>query len=586
MKQFLKYTFASALGLVLAFVLLISIVGVLVSGEDTEEVKITEPHILKLQMRGTIQDRVAENPLDIYSELMGDAGSALGLNTLLANIEKAKNDVNISGIYLEMGYLNAGFATLDEIRNALSDFKESGKFITAYSEIYSQKSYYLASVANTISLYPEGALELMGLNSTVTFYTDALKKIGVEPQIIRHGKFKAAVEPFMLTEMSDANREQVETFMGSIWDQFLANVSKNRGFTVKRLNTMVDDFEVKNPADAKRLGLVDELFYKDQLQDHLSKLMNKESFSDLNFISNKKYKRVKNENARAKFKKDKIAVIYAQGEIQSGKGKETVIGSERISKAIRKARLDEKVKAIVLRVNSPGGSALASDVIWREMSLARPEKPVVVSMGDVAASGGYYIACDANKIYASPTTITGSIGVFGILMSLEELYTDKLGITFDQVKTNKFADLGTNTRPLSQEEHAIIQQSVVAVYDTFTSKVAQGRKMSQADVDSIGQGRIWSGVNALDLNLIDEFGGLQKAIEGAAELAGLEEYRLFELPELKDPLELLLEEFGGEFEAAIMKNNLGTEYKHYKALNNIRHLKGIQARMPYQFTIE
>tara|TARA_B110000971_G_C19936860_1_gene466770 strand:- start:65 stop:1189 length:1125 start_codon:yes stop_codon:yes gene_type:complete len=374
--------------------------------------------------------------------------------------------------------------------------------------------------------------------------------------------------------------------MGSIWDQFLTNVSKERGFTKDRLNAVVDNFEVKTPADAKQLGLVDELFYKDQLQNHLSELMQVESFEDINFIGIKKYQRVKNENARTKFKKDKIAVIYAQGEIQSGKGQETVIGSERISKAIRKARLDAKVKAIVLRVNSPGGSALASDVIWREMRLAKAEKPVVVSMGDVAASGGYYIACDADKIYASPTTITGSIGVFGVLMSLEELYTDKLGITFDQVKTNKFADLGTNTRPLSEEEYTIIQQSVVAVYDTFTSKVAQGRKMTQADVDSIGQGRVWSGVNALNLKLIDEFGGLQKAIEGAAELAELEEYRLFELPELQDPLELLLEEFGGEFEARLLKNKLGEEYKHYKALNNIRHLNGIQARMPYQFTIE
>ena len=586
MKQFLKYTFASALGLVLALVFVISIIGIAVSSGESEEVKITESHILKLKLSGNIQDRVAENPLDVYKELMGGGQASLGLNTLLANIKKAKTDVNISGIHLEVGYLYAGFASLDEIRNALTDFKESGKFITAYSEVYSQKAYYLASVATSLCIYPEGALELMGLNSTVSFYTDALKKIGIEPQIIRHGKFKAAVEPFMLTEMSASNREQVEVYMGSIWDQFLTNVSKERGFTKDRLNAVVDNFEVKTPADAKQLGLVDELFYKDQLQNHLSELMQVESFEDINFIGIKKYQRVKNENARTKFKKDKIAVIYAQGEIQSGKGQETVIGSERISKAIRKARLDAKVKAIVLRVNSPGGSALASDVIWREMRLAKAEKPVVVSMGDVAASGGYYIACDADKIYASPTTITGSIGVFGILMSLEELYTDKLGITFDQVKTNKFADLGTNTRPLSEEEYTIIQQSVVAVYDTFTSKVAQGRKMTQADVDSIGQGRVWSGVNALNLKLIDEFGGLQKAIEGAAELAELEEYRLFELPELQDPLELLLEEFGGEFEARLLKNKLGEEYKHYKALNNIRHLNGIQARMPYQFTIE
>ena len=586
MKQFLKFTFASALGLILGCITLIAIIGIIASSGESEKLTLDKAHILKLELSGTIQDRVAENPFDIYGELMGSSESAMGLNDILSNISKAKNDPNIVGIYLEMGSLSAGFATIEEIRNALIDFKESGKFISSYSEYYSQRAYYLASVSTTICIYPEGAMELKGLNSTIMFYTDALKKIGVEPQIIRHGKFKSAVEPFMLTKMSDANREQVETYMGSIWEQFLINVAKDRELSSEELNTIIDNFDVKNSADAKRLGFVDELFYRDQIQNHLVELMEEDKFDDLNFISHSRYKRVKNENARDKFKKDKIAVIYAQGEIKSGEGKETVIGSERISKAIRKARLDEKVKAIVLRVNSPGGSALASDVIWREMSLAKDEKPVVVSMGDVAASGGYYIACDADKIYASPSTITGSIGVFGIMMNLEELYTDKLGLTFDQVKTNKFADLGSNNRPLSEEEYAIIHQSVVEVYETFTSKVANGRKMTQDSVDAIGQGRVWSGSNAMDINLIDAFGGLEEAIKGAAELAEMDEYRLFELPELKAPLEQLLEELETGFSASIMKYTLGDEYKHYKAINDMKHLKGIQVRMPYQFTID
>lgn len=586
MKQFLKFTFASALGLILGCITLIAIIGIIASSGESEKLTLDKAHILKLELSGTIQDRVAENPFDIYGELMGSSESAMGLNDILSNISKAKNDPNIVGIYLEMGSLSAGFATIEEIRNALIDFKESGKFISSYSEYYSQRAYYLASVSTTICIYPEGAMELKGLNSTIMFYTDALKKIGVEPQIIRHGKFKSAVEPFMLTKMSDANREQVETYMGSIWEQFLINVAKDRELSSEELNTIIDNFDVKNSADAKRLGFVDELFYRDQIQNHLVELMEEDKFDDLNFISHSRYKRVKNENARDKFKKDKIAVIYAQGEIKSGEGKETVIGSERISKAIRKARLDEKVKAIVLRVNSPGGSALASDVIWREMSLAKDEKPVVVSMGDVAASGGYYIACDADKIYASPSTITGSIGVFGIMMNLEELYTDKLGLTFDQVKTNKFADLGSNNRPLSEEEYAIIHQSVVEVYETFTSKVANGRKMTQESVDAIGQGRVWSGSNAMDINLIDAFGGLEEAIKGAAELAEMDEYRLFELPELKAPLEQLLEELETGFSASIMKYTLGDEYKHYKAINDMKHLKGIQVRMPYQFTID
>ncbi len=586
MKQFLKITLASALGLILATLSLIFFIALIASSTESEEIKLTEAHILKLELSGTIQDRVAEMSFDPLAEIMGNKQTALGLNNILKNITKAKTDPNIKGIYLEMGSLNAGFATIEEIRNALLDFKESGKFISTYSEYYSQRAYYLAAVANTICIYPEGALELNGLNNTIMFYTDALKKIGIEPQIIRHGKFKSAVEPYMLTEMSDANREQVETFMGSIWEQFLLNISSDRSIDKEKLNSLIDNFDIKTPRDAKQLGLVDELFYRDQIQDHLTKLMEIEKFEDIKFISHSKYKRVKNENARIEFKKDKIAIIYAQGAIESGEGNETTIGSERISKAIREARLDDKVKAIVLRVNSPGGSALASDVIWREMTLAKAAKTVVVSMGDVAASGGYYIACDADRIYASPNTITGSIGVFGIMMSFEELFTDKLGLSFDQVKTNKFADLGSTNRPLTKEEYSIIHAGVVEVYNTFTSKVAQGRKMSQENVDAIGQGRVWSGTNAMDINLIDNYGGLQEAIKGAAELADMEDYRLYELPIEKDPLQQILEELETGFSTSIMKYNLGQEYKYYKTLNDIKNLKGIQARMPYQFTID
>jgi len=504
----------------------------------------------------------------------------------LVNIHKAKTDENISGIYIEMGYLSAGFATLEEIRNALLDFKDSGKFITTYSEVYTQRAYYLASVSDDICIYPEGTIELKGLNSTVTFYTDALKKIGVEPQIIRHGKFKSAVEPFMLTEMSAANREQTELYIGSIWDEYLDNVAEDRELTNERLNEIINNFEIRSPKAALNLGLVDRLCYRDQLQNHLSTLMEETKYSEVKFISLNKYQKVNYENARAKFKKDKIAVIYAQGEIRSGEGSETIIGSERISKALRKAREDDKVKAIVLRVNSPGGSALASDVIWREAKLAQEVKPVIVSMGDVAASGGYYIACAADKIYALPSTITGSIGVFGILMSFEELYTEKIGLTFDQVKTNRFADLGNTTRPLTKEEYTIIQESVVDIYETFTSKVAEGRNMSQRNVDGIGQGRVWSGVNAMDINLIDEYGGLNDAIKGAAELAELEDYRVYELPEQKDPLQELLQGLEEDLQTKWMKHQLGEQYKYYKTIQDLQHLKGVQARMPYQFVID
>ena len=585
MKQFLKFTLAAAAGLMLGVFSIIIIFSIVAASGDSKEIQLDKPHVLRLELNGAIQDRVEEIPFDL-SEITGQDVNILGLNDILANIKKAKTDENIKGIYIEIGMISAGFATREEIRNALLDFKESGKFITTYSEIYTQGSYYLASVADYICMYPEGGMELRGLNSTIPFFTNALKKMGIEPQVIRHGKFKSAVEPFMLTEMSDENREQIETYMGSIWEHFLKNVASDRELTRDRLNEIVESLEIQTTEDAVELGLVDSLFYRDQFQNHLANLMEQENYDDVNLISLKKYNKVKNENARDKFKKEKVAVIYAQGEIQSGEGSETVIGSERISKAIRKARKDEKVKAIVLRVNSPGGSALASDVIWREMKLANKEKPVVVSMGDVAASGGYYIACASDKIYASPNTITGSIGVFGLLMSFEELFTDKIGLTFDQVKTNKFADLGSVNRPLTQEEYDIIQKGVVDVYNTFTSKVAEGRDMSQENVDDIGQGRVWSGTNAMDINLIDEYGGLEAAVAGAAELAELEDYRIYELPEQKDPFQELLEQLEEDMQTSWIKYQLGDQYKYYKTIQDIKHLKGVQARMPYQFVID
>ncbi len=585
MKQFLKFTLAAAAGLMLGVFSIIIIFSILAASGDSKEVQLDKPYVLRLELNGEIQDRVEEMPFDL-SEITGQDVNILGLNDILANIKKAKTDENIKGIYIEIGMISTGFATREEIRNALLDFKESGKFITTYSEIYTQGSYYLASVADYICMYPEGGMELRGLNSTIPFFTNALKKMGIEPQVIRHGKFKSAVEPFVLTEMSDENREQIETYMESIWEHFLKNVASERELTRDRLNEMAENLEIQTTEDAVRLGLVDSLFYRDQFQNHLANLMEQENYYDINFISLKKYNKVKNENARDKFKKEKVAVIYAQGEIQSGEGSETVIGSERISKAIRKARKDEKVKAIVLRVNSPGGSALASDVIWREMKLANEEKPVVVSMGDVAASGGYYIACASDKIYASPNTITGSIGVFGIMPNIEELMTDKIGITFDNVKTNKFADLGSVNRPLTQEEYDIIQKGVVDVYNTFTSKVAEGRDMSQENVDDIGQGRVWSGTNAMDINLIDEYGGLEAAVAGAAELAELEDYRIFELPEQKDPFQELLEQLEEDMQTSWIKYQLGDQYKYYKTIQDIKHLKGVQARMPYQFVID
>ena len=585
MKKFFKFTLASALGLIIGTVFLILIGSIIFSSRDTDKIILSEKHVLKIDLNGTIQDRGEKKVFDL-GEITGQNSDIIGLNEILRNINKAKKDKFIIGIILDLGEISSGYASLEEIRNALLNFKESGKFITTFSEVYSQRAYYLASVADYICMYPEGGLNLKGLNSTVMFFTDALKKMGIEPQVIRHGKFKSAVEPFMLTEMSNANRTQVETYLGSLWETYTKNINLSRGISSSRLNEVIDNFELKTPQDAVQLNLIDSLFYKDQFQEHLAHLANEDSYEKINFIKLSKYENVKNENAREKFKKDKIAVIYAQGDIVSGDGSETVIGSERISKAIRKAREDQKVKAIVLRVNSPGGSALASDVIWREMILAQNEKIVVVSMGDVAASGGYYIACASDKIYASPNTITGSIGVFGLMFSFEELFTEKLGLTFDQVKTNKFSDLGNSNRPLTEEEYAIIQEGVVDVYNTFTLKVASGRNMSQQNVDDIGQGRVWSGANAIEINLIDEFGGLEESIKGAAELAELDDYRIIELPEQKDPLQQLIEMFEEDMQTSWLRHQLGNQYKYYKTLNDLKEINGIQARMPLQFSID
>ncbi|MAZ31292.1 MAG: signal peptide peptidase SppA [Flavobacteriales bacterium] len=585
MKQFFKFTIASALGLIIGTILLVLIGSIIVSSGNSDKISLSENHVLKLNLSGSIQDRKEKVPFDI-SEITGQNINIIGLNEVLRNIKKAKNDDFILGILLDVGQISSGYASLEEIRNALIDFKKSGKFITTYSEIYTQKAYYLASVANYICMYPEGGLDLKGINSTVTFFTNALKKMGIEPQVIRHGKFKSAVEPFMLNEMSDENRKQIEIYMGSLWNTYTQNIALNRGVSSNRLNEIINNFELKTPKDAVKLGLIDSLFYDDQFRKHLVYLSHEDTYEDIKFINLSRYDNVKSENAREKFKKDKITIIYAQGEIVSGTGSETVIGSERISKAIRNAREDEKVKAIVLRVNSPGGSALASDVIWREMVLAKDTKPVVVSMGDVAASGGYYIACASDKIYASPNTITGSIGVFGLLWSFEELFSEKLGLTFDQVKTNKFADLGSTNRPLTDQEYDLIQEGVVDVYNTFTSKVASGRKMHQIDVDNIGQGRVWSGANAIEINLIDEFGGLAEAIKGAAEMAGLEDYRLTELPLQKDPIQQFIESLEENIQSSWLKHQLGDQYKYYKTLHNLKNIKGIQARMPLQFIID
>ena len=587
MLNFLKSILSTVLGMVIGFFLILFIgLGIIVAlSEGDGETIVKENSILKITLSDPIIDRGSDNPID-FDILSMESKNKMGLTDILNSIEKAKTDDRIKGIYMNVEMPNASLASLEEIREKLLEFKnETNKFIIAYSEIYSQKAYYITSVADEVYLHPEGILEFVGLAYQGMFYKGALEKLDVEPQIIRHGKFKAAVEPYMLDKMSDENRQQITKFLKSIWSNMLADISESRKISTDELFQIVQQFKVRKASDAVTLGLIDANLYKDQVLDSLRQKLNIEADEEIEVTGLAAYKNVKLEGNKKKYSKDKIAIIYAYGEISGGEGDDENIGSERISRAIRDARTDEKVKAIVLRVNSPGGSALASETILREMILAKAEKPIVVSMGDVAASGGYYIACHADTIVANPTTITGSIGVFGLLMNTQKLMKNKLGITIDTVRTNKYADMGSMFRSLTIKERNIIQKSVEDIYDTFITHVSEGRSMSKEAVDAIGQGRVWTGTDAHDLGLVDVLGGFEDAIDLAANMANLENYRISYLPKQIDPMEELIKDLTGGAKVSILENELGESYQLYKEVNNILEMDEVQMRMPYFFEI-
>jgi protease-4 len=589
MKQFFKYIFASAFGLIVGIIFILLIFVVIGDSLSSDkELEVADNTLLTIDLSSGVVDRGTDNPMQNFNPRSFQMDSKMGLNDILKGLDQAATDDRIKGIYIDMNGVAAGAATTEEIRNALLKFKDSGKFILSYGEGYSQKGYYLATVSDEIWLNPAGLIAFNGLGAEIMFYKNILEKLEVEPQIIRYGKFKSAVEPLMLEKMSEANREQIMTYVGSIWNSLIGAIGESRGITEDELNRYADEALIRNADSCLAYNLVDRLIYKDEVLAELKSRLGVDEDDDIESISLGKYKNVpaqRSEKEKA-YTKERIAVIYATGGIESGKGDHQTIGSETISKAIRKARNDENVKAIVLRVNSPGGSALASDVIWREVGLAKAVKPVIVSMGDVAASGGYYIACDATRILASPTTITGSIGVFGVLMNIKGLLNNKLGITIDTVKTNKFANLGSLYRPLTAEERAIVQQGVNEIYFDFIGKVGEGRGMPSADIDSIGQGRVWAGTDAIQIGLIDEFGGLERAIEIAAEEAGIDNYRLKELPAQKDPFEQILAELSGGGTQAAVKQTLGPLYPYFKDLKEASEMKGVQARLPYTIRIE
>jgi protease-4 len=588
MKEFLKFTLASIVGIVIAGLLLlfitIGIISAMVSVSD-EPAKISSNSVLILKFDYEIVDRAKKNPLEGLDFGMFHGNKTLGLNDLLDCIRKAKTDNNIKGIFLNPTDIQTGMATVEEIRAALKDFKTSGKFIYAYGEYLTQKAYYLITVADSVVLNPQGSVDFRGLGGEHSFFKKGLEKLGVEVQIIRHGKFKSAVEPFLLDKMSDENRLQTETYLKSIWNEMLMDISASRKLSFDELNDIADMVATFRKADfAKQKNLVDRLKYKDQVIDDLKKLTDTKEKNDVKAVDILKYVKVPEQLGPKGLARNKIAVIYASGTIDAGTSDDG-IKSEDLSKTIREARRDSSIKAIVLRINSPGGSAYGSEVIWREVQLAAATKPVIASMGDVAASGGYYIACAADTILADRTTITGSIGIFGMIPNVQKLMADKLGITQDVVTTNEHSDMISFTRPMTTFERDLMQQTIEDGYNTFISRVADGRKMGKTAVDAIGQGRVWAAPNAKEIKLIDAYGGLSDAIALAKKMAKLDNFRIVNLPKLKDPFEELIKEFSGSAKASFMKDELGENYKYYEQLHNILSQKGILARMPYDIEI-
>ena len=588
MKNFLTSLLATLTGLVIMTIIVFLIfMGIISASTSKEVVEVEENSLLHARFNAQILDRINEDPFALlfsgnfmYDEIMG-------LDQILKDLDKAKTDENIKGIFMNLRTVDAGIATLGEIRDAMLDFKESGKFIYAFSEAYTQKSYYLASVADSVFMTPGGMFLFNGMSATVMFYKNALEKVGVEMQVIRHGSYKGAVEPFLRDDLSDENREQIESYVGAIWGKIVEDISMSRDISVEKLNQIADDLATIDAAQLVETGMIDGLIYYDELLSMMKEKMGVEEKDDLNSVSLKRYKDAPVKEKK-EYSRDKVAVIYAMGSVVDGNAGEGYISSERISKAIRKARRDKSVKAIVFRINSGGGSGMASDVIHREVLLAAKEKPVVASMGDVAASGGYYIAAPADTILASPGTITGSIGVFGMFPNVRELVTEKIGVSTDVVKTNKNSNILSPLDPLDPEERAIIQKMIDDFYIKFVNLVADGRGKTYEEIDAIAGGRVWAGSNALELGLIDMYGGPEKSIEVAAEMAGLEGYRIQALPRLEDPMTAIMKQLtGGSMAKAdrLLKRELGASYPYYKKLQEIRDMQGIQAVMPYEIEL-
>jgi protease-4 len=590
MGQFLKYILATIIGLFLfSFFVVLIFIGILASASSGSSNAVSDNSILKIKINKNIEERESDDFFSSLSPFDANEGGTMGLLNLRLTIKHAKTDDKIKGIFLELHNTHTGFATLEELRNALIDFKKSGKYVVAYAESYSEGSYYLASVADKIFLPNSGQVEINGLDVELLFFKGTLEKLQIKPEVFKVGTYKSAVEPFILDKMSDANRTQLKSFLNSIYDDYIRNVAKSRGIDEKALKEISESMLVRNADDALKYKIVTDLGYYDNVEDFLKTKLNLEKKDKVKFVSYSRYE------ASIDHKKDDqedqdIAVIFASGTIEQGMGNEQTIGSEKIASEIRKARLNDKVKAIVLRINSPGGSALASDIIWREVMLARKEKPIIASMSDLAASGGYYIAMACDSIVAQRSTITGSIGVFGLLFNGKDFLKDKLGITSDREKTGRYSDIITFTRDLTEDEKAIVQQEVERIYEDFTQKAANGRKMNIDSLKKIAEGRVWSGIEGKQNGLVDVFGGLEDAIALAAKKAKLgKNYSIGYFPEQKNLfLKDLMTQFGDEESSAAIQFNseFSKFYPYIKTIKDLEKMEGIQARLPYEIIIK
>ncbi len=585
MRSFLKMFFASCLGMVVGLVLLVLVGGFLLAGAISalgsgDKPEVAKASVLTISLGQHFKERAEANPLGGFT---GDAEGVPGIYDVVRLIRKAKTDDNIEGIYLDANGSGNSFASSDELRRALLDFKKSRKFVLAHGDIISQGAYFVASAADKIYANASGAVDWSGYNMDVVFVKGTLDKLGIQPQIFYAGKFKSATETFRTTQMTEENKLQTREWLGDLYQYFLLKTAEARKLDTATLHNLANTAAIQTPQDALNARLIDGLRFESDVKDEMKKKLGIEKHDKLNTIPITKYA---DAVAFRQSGSDRIALIYAEGNIVDGSGGSEAIGSREYVDIVRKARLDKSIKAIVLRINSGGGSALASENIWKELSLAKAEKPLVVSFGDVAASGGYYIAAPADSIFASANTITGSIGVFGIVPNMQGFFNDKLGITFDGVKTANYADAGAVYRPLNEAEKGFVQQGIDRIYLQFKQRVAQGRKKDIAYIDSIAQGRVWSGEDALRLGLVDRIGGLEDAVVCAARMAKVSAYRLREFPEKGNWLNEFMGRKSSE-PSAHLREQLGEEgFRIFRQMTEVKQMCNTpQTRLPFQFFI-